>query len=315
MSRDPEALDDLEAALALCADPVERARISLALGRAQLPSGPARASGIKLPQRDLRPRRRTPELRLMLEAEALNADRLRGVGRERPRELEGEVAGGSTPGERAALAHVAAEAVATGERNRSEVAEIALRAWHSGTMIAEAGPEAALISFLGTTLAWCEEWTATLELCEAQLEAGRRRHAPVTISYALALRAGNPLRLGDLASAEADAEAVVSSLPASDPLAQMIAFGWLLESLVGRGRAREAAERLSEQRPDRGASGHRHRPLPAAQPRGRASRQRRSGGRRSSTTEGREPGRALRLPESGRLRLALPGRAGAAPAR
>ena len=241
--RDPSALDDLTEAIGLCRDPVERARIELLLGRARfyVVQLEASAEGCRQAIEDLDGADR--ELALLLEAEALNADRLRGA-RTGSAQLSRDVRSASSPGERAAAAQLAAEAVAAGDGSASEVAELALRSWRDGALLIEAGADAPVISFLGTTLSWCEEFERTLEVTDAQLDAGRRRHSPVIVSYALALRGGTRLRMGDLAQAEADAEQVVSALPASDPLAHMISFGWLLEVLIARGRPEEADSKL-----------------------------------------------------------------------
>ncbi|CAN5440669.1 hypothetical protein BH20ACT15_BH20ACT15_00490 [soil metagenome] len=250
-ARDPAAIEHLEAALELTGDPLERARVALELGDAlfYLVQLEKAASVCRRAAQELGPEDR--ELALILEAKSLNADRLRGAERERPRRLEPEVAGGNSPGERAVLVHVAAEAVATGERSAEAVQEIARRAWADGRLLQEAGAGAPRVSFLGTTLSWAEDFETTLALSDAELELGWRLGSPIAISYALALRSGTYLRLGDLARAEADAEQVVDALPASDPLAHMISYGWLLEAMVERGRAEEARGALE----DRGLTG------------------------------------------------------------
>ena len=244
-SRDPRAVDDLREALELTADPNERARISLSIGQATFHLGRfvEAAEICRSAIGGLDPKER--ELRLLLEAEALNADRLRGAGRERPHQLGSEVMGASSVGERAMLTHIAAELVAAGERPCDQVLELARSAWAGGQLIADVGADAPLVSFLGTTLAWCEDFEAVFELTSMQLEAGRSSRAPVTMSYALALRSGTRIRLGDPVGAEADAEQVVAALPASDPLAYMMCFGWLLESQLARGRAEDAAAALA----------------------------------------------------------------------
>jgi DNA-binding CsgD family transcriptional regulator len=245
MSRDPEGIENLEAAIDLCDEPEMRGRIALALAQAcfHLVRLEQAAAVSREAIAGLSPDDR--ELKLKLEAAALNADRLRGEGQERARSLEPEVAAARTAGERAALAHVAAEAMATGARPASEIAALASAAWAGGALLAENGADAPVVSFAGTTLAWCERFDEALSLAESQLDAGRREHSPVTVSYALALRSGVRLRLGQLADAEADAEEVVTELPATDPLAHMLCFGWLLESMVGRGRVDDAARMLA----------------------------------------------------------------------
>ncbi len=243
MSRDPSALASLTAALELAEHEDEAARISLAIGQACFYLGRLREGAAACRQR-IGSLKDEPELGLLLEAEALNAERLLGGEQARPRELAALVKGAKTTGERAVLVHVAAEAVARGDCEAKSVCADALAAWADGTLLEEVGPDAPLISFLGTTLAWAEDFGTALDLCRLQLEAGRRARNPVTASYALALRAGTRLRMGDLAAAEADAETVVSELPATDPLAYMISLGWLLEALVERGRPEQALEAL-----------------------------------------------------------------------
>jgi DNA-binding CsgD family transcriptional regulator len=244
LGRDPAGLDDLRAAIELSGDPIERAEIACVLGPAlfylvQLEES-ARvcreaAAGLGDEQR---------ELCLALEASALNADRLRGVEHERALGFESDVSAGATPGERAVLVHVAAAMVAAGDRPAADVLAVAHRAWAGGALLEEVGADDPLISFLGTTLSWAEDYEATFALTDAQLEAGRASRSPVTISYALALRSGTRLRIGELAAAKADAEQVVTDLPASDPLAQMITLGWLLELLIELGEVGEAERRL-----------------------------------------------------------------------
>ena len=245
IGRDPGAVADLREALTLTDDPAERGRISLAAGQASFhvgrfeeATGQCRSAIDELGDDDR-------ELKLLLEAEALNAERLQGGGRGRSNELLAEVEAGSSAGERAVLTHVAAELVASGEQPQAAVIEVARRAWSDGELIADVGSGAPVVSFLGTTLAWCEDFETVFELTRRQLNEGYSKRAPVTMSYALALRSGTRIRIGDLPGAEADAEQVVAALPASDPLAYMMCFGWMLESQLGRGRVEDASAALA----------------------------------------------------------------------
>ena len=245
-ARDPAAVESLAAAREDAAKPVDRARSALAQGQAcfylvRLDEA-ARTCRAAIAELD----GDEHELALMLEAEAMNADRLNGVEQDRPREIEPEVRLGRTPAERAVLVHVAGEAVARGDRTASEILGLCERAWGGGSLMEEVGADAPILSFLGTTLSWAEDFDAVFRLTRAQIERGRSQGSLMGISYGLALQSGTNLRIGDLARAESEAELVVSSLPASDPLAHMICFGWLLEVAVARGRADEAKATLAE---------------------------------------------------------------------
>ncbi len=76
------------------------------------------------------------ELALLLEAEAVSGELLRGVERSRPATLEATVGRAQSVGERALLVHVAGDLAARGTRPAGEVAEMCAvrstvaRSWH-----------------------------------------------------------------------------------------------------------------------------------------------------------------------------------------
>lgn len=234
------ALERLAKASALAPDPVERARIALVRGDALFHlvaleecSRVCREAIAELGDQDR-------ELRLALEATALNADALRGVRRERPTELAEEVSAGVTPGERAVLAHVIADLAATGAEPAESLRELGRRALADGKLLDEVGPSSPIYIYAGTAMAWAGAYEAVLETTTAGLEEARRRGSLIGISYSAALRSGTALLAGDLALAESDAELVVSGLPGADPMSYAVALAWLIEALVERGRVEEA---------------------------------------------------------------------------
>ena len=245
-ARDFAALEHLAAAAELATDPVERARIALVRGGALFHmialeecSRVCREAIAALGDAER-------ELRLALEATALSAEAVRGVNRDRPGELETEVAAAETAGERAVLAHVVADLAATGVRPAEQVRELGRRACGGTALLDEVGPASPIYIYAGTGLAWAGDLETVLELTTEGIERGRRSGSLVAVSYSAALRAGTALLAGDLALAEADSELVVAELPAADPMAYGIALGWLIETLVERDRAAEARAALEQ---------------------------------------------------------------------
>jgi DNA-binding CsgD family transcriptional regulator len=234
-ARDGLALDHLERAAALADDPVEHARIALALGNAlfyfvalEQCADVCREAIERLAGADR-------ELWLALEATALNAEALLGVNRERPGLLAAEVAAASTPGERAALVHVVADLASRGEVEAATVRALGQRALGDGRLLDQVGAASPVYIYAGTALAWLDDYAAAIDLTTRGLEQGRATGSRMTVAYALALRAGAELRAGDLPAAEADAEMVVDELAEADPMAYAVALAWWLEALVERG--------------------------------------------------------------------------------
>jgi len=244
--RDFEGLGHLEQAEALAPDPVEHGRIALARGNALFYfaaldqcSATCRAAIDDLGDSER-------ELRLALEATALNAEALLGVHRERPGGLAAEVGGAATPGERAVLVHVVADLAARGDLELARVRELAQRAVAGGRLLDEVGAASPVYIYAGTVLAWVDDFDTVIELTTRGLERGRATGSRMTVAYALALRAGARLRAGDVTGAETDAEMVVAELAEADPMAYAVALAWWLEALVARGdlaAARAALDR------------------------------------------------------------------------
>ena len=241
---DPDALPHLAEASEMGRDPVERGGIALVRGDAlfhlvalEQCSAVCQAAIADLGDEDR-------ELRLALEATALNADALLGVRRERPGELADEVAAGVTPAERAILAHVVADLAATGSQPAERVRALGRRALGEGKLLAEVGPASPIFIYAGTALAWAGAHEAVIEITTGALDDARRRGSLIGVSYSAALRSGTALLAGDLALAEADAELVVSGLPAADPMAYAVALAWLIESMIERGRVEDARAAL-----------------------------------------------------------------------
>ena len=239
-ARDFAALEHLAEAAMLALEPVEKAQIALVRGDALFHmialEECARVCREAIAELD----GDSHELRLVLEATALNADGVRGVNRGRPAELAAEVETAATAGERAVLVHVVADLAATGSAPAEEVRELGLRALADGKLLDEAGPASPIYIYAGTALAWAGDHATVLELTTEGLERGRRSGSLVAVSYSAALRGGTALLAGDLALAESDSELVVSELPAADPMAYAVALGWLIETWVERNRLEDA---------------------------------------------------------------------------
>ena len=184
------------------------------------------------------------ELRLSLEATALDADALRGVRREHPAELEEEVKAASTPGERRVLTHVISDLAATGERSSSDLRRAGRMILDGGRFLDEVGPTSPTYIYLGTALAWAGAYQDVVALTTHGIEEGRRSGSPVAISYSAALRSGVALLTGDLDLAEEDSELVVTELAGADPMSFAVALAWYIEVLVERGDPERAREVL-----------------------------------------------------------------------
>lgn len=242
--RDPAAVDHLAEASELASDPLVRGRLALVRGRALFHlialeecSTVCRAAMADLPQEER-------ELKLTLEATALDADALRGVRREHPAELREQVEAGATPGERLVLTHVLADQAATGSAPASEIREAGRRMIASGDLLAEFGANSPTYIYLGTALSWASAYEDVLKLTSEGLRRGKRDGLPAAVSYSAALRAGCALLAGDLDLAEADSSLVVDELADADAMSFAVALAWHLEVLVHRGRLGEARRRL-----------------------------------------------------------------------
>ncbi len=242
--RDLDGLRDFDHATSLAASPLERARTALLHGEALFHFGELdQCSRVCLAAvAELGDGHR--ELALQLHAMAFNADGVTGSRRDRPATFFDEVADAETPGERAVLAHVVADAAARGSWTAKEVREVGLRALADGALLSDVGAASPTYIFCGTALAWADEFEAVIDVTSLGLEIGERRGSRMAIAYSLALHAGVLLRSGRLREAEQSAARVVDELADADPMSYGISVAWLVQALVEQGRVAEAREAL-----------------------------------------------------------------------
>lgn len=259
-ARDPEGIEHLAVAAQLAPDALAAARV--ALRHADALFHLARLAECSTVCRDALEALRDDgdearELRLTLEASALNADALLGERRDRPQVLADAVAQGGTPGERRVLVHVAADLAAAGTADAPEVARIARAAVDGGSLVADVGPASPLFVYAGTALAWAGDYEAAHELSERGVDLARRQGSLVGLAYATSLRAGVAVYRGDLQQAEVDARLVLDELAEADPMCFAVTLGWAIDVAVERGetaavRARLDASWLAGPLPDLG---------------------------------------------------------------
>lgn len=238
-ARDPEGIALLRAAYEAEPDPARRAEAALALGHALFWNARFEESGLLC--REAAADTTDRELALLLEAEAVSGELLRGVERSRPATFESSVGRGASVGEQALLVHVAGDLAARGTRDAGDVAAMVRRAMAGGTLLDRMGPASPMLAFAVTTLVWAEDFDTALELVAWGDDLARRRGSRVGVAYASALRAGVRQRLGDLVGCTNDARLVLDDYPAEDPLATMSALAFLVEALIDQGAGDEAA--------------------------------------------------------------------------
>lgn len=239
-ARDPEGIELLRAAHAAEQDPGRRADAALALGHALFWNARFEESGAVC--REAAASTTDRELALLLEAEAVSGELLRGVERSRPATFEPAVDAGTTVGERALLVHVAGDLAARGTRSATEIGAMVRRAVDDGVLLGRTGPASPMLAFAVTTAVWAEDFDTALELVAWGDELARRRGSRVGVAYASALRAGVRQRLGDLRGCIHDARLVLDEYPAEDPLATMSALAFLIEALVDQDDHAAAAQ-------------------------------------------------------------------------
>lgn len=241
---DPVAVDHLAEAATLADDPVLRGRIALVRGESlfhlielEKCSSVCREAIDELPGTER-------ELKLQLEATALDADALRGVRRHHPATLEDGCRKASTPGERRVLSHVIADQSATGSATAESIRATGRLILDQTDYLEEVGPTSPTYIYLGTALAWAGAYDDALAITTRGIELGRSSGSPVAISYSAALRAGVALLAGNLDLAEEDSELIVTELAGADPMSYAVALGWYLEVLAEKGNVERAQETL-----------------------------------------------------------------------
>ena len=242
--REREALSHFDQATRLAGSPLDRARTALLHGEALFHFGELeRCSRVCLAAvSELGDAHR--ELALQLHSMAFNADGVTGSRRDRAAAFLDEVAEAASPGQRAVLTHVVADAAARGSWTAVKVREMGRRALAGGALLADVGAASPTYIFCGTALAWADEFRTVIDLTERGLEIGERSGSRMAIAYSSALHAGVLLRSGRLEDAEESATRVVEELADADPMAYGISVGWLIDSVREQGRVEDARKAL-----------------------------------------------------------------------
>jgi DNA-binding CsgD family transcriptional regulator len=245
----PAAVDHLQEALSLSSQPSERAEIARELAVPLIHSGHMteavdlleRATG-ELVDVDR-------ELRLELEADIIGARRLhprmREAALERIQDLRAARLEGRTFGERVALSAVALEP-GSPPGKAAESIECAERALGNGRLLAEAGVESPAFWYAATALILADAFERADRVLDSAHSEARAQGSTVGLSLGFAFRALLRYRTGQLADAEADARQALDISPSGRWAASVYALMFLIEILLERGRAEEAAEAVAE---------------------------------------------------------------------
>jgi DNA-binding CsgD family transcriptional regulator len=244
-------IQHLSDALSLASEPGERAEIARELAVPLMHGGAVREAvrlleraAAELPDGDA-------ELRLMLEADLIGAGRLDPALREeamaRLRDLERAGLEGTTLGERVALSAVAIEA-ASPDRTAAETIEFAQRGLGGGKLLGDAGVEAPSFWFATGALILADGYELAEPVVESALAEASLRGSPVGSALGLCFRALLEYRTGRLVEAEADACHAIDIDPGYWWAPSVYALAFLIDVLLDRGRAEEAAEAIERSR-------------------------------------------------------------------
>jgi DNA-binding CsgD family transcriptional regulator len=149
---------------------------------------------------------------------------------------------GDTPGEAILLGHLIFRRVSAGA-TAAEVAQLAERAARQADALAENGITTTAFSGVVLGLRWCDRLQRAEQVLDRAIAIARRHGSMLDFANALGLRAEVHVRRGLLREAEADARAAVAvELEGRWGFARGV--NGLLQSLLGQGRADEAARTL-----------------------------------------------------------------------
>jgi DNA-binding CsgD family transcriptional regulator len=255
----PAAVEHLQEALGLSSQPSERAEIARELAVPLMHSGHIteavdlleRVSG-ELVELD---RELDRELRLQLEADIIGARRLhpelRKAALERIRALRAAHLEGRTFGERVALSAVSLEP-GSPDGKASQSIECAERALGDGRLLAEAGVESPAFWYAATALILADAFDPADRVLESALSQSGNQGSTLGLAMGFAFRALLRYRTGRLADAEADARQALDISPSARWAASVYALLFLIEILLERGRAEEAAQAVAESGLDTG---------------------------------------------------------------
>ena len=253
-ARLPEAAGRMEEAQLLSSTATERARAALGLSMvrflaAELPEAVAACENALTDADDL-----DRELLLGLEFQSSATRMVGGLPDAqtfgRLLALEQEVGRCETAAERSLLALIALVFAATTARSALDVLELAEAAWGDGQLLVEVRSEHSALSAPATTVAVTAATIAialagrlnrAIEVWTAGVEDGRARGSMPLYADSLSLRASGRAWTGDLAGAEADADAALALLPADDPIHRPTALSALVDVHIERGSFDQAA--------------------------------------------------------------------------
>jgi DNA-binding CsgD family transcriptional regulator/tetratricopeptide (TPR) repeat protein len=239
------AIDHLREALSVVTDARERAGVARELGNAftivdRFPDAVAILEPAieQLGEAD-------QDLAQALEAQLLGAAALhlstRPAHREHLRRVNAMTLGDS-PTERQLLANLALWNSSEGAR-ASVVKHLAERALAGGKLLAEAGPDSQMFYTAANALLYAEEFELARAWFDRALAEARSRGSLFGFAMASAMRSECDYRMGDLAEAEADAQAGIDAGGPGHWVLAPVAIGTLAQVWIERGQI-AAAERL-----------------------------------------------------------------------
>jgi DNA-binding CsgD family transcriptional regulator len=236
------ALDHLREALSMVTDVRERAEIACDLGNAftivdRFPDAVAILEHAIEELGDV-----DRALAQALEAQLLGAAALHLSTRPAHREHLGRVNAmtlGDTPTERQLLANLALWNSSEGAP-ASIVKDLAERALAGGKLLAEAGPDSQMFYAATNSLLYIEEFVLARAWFDRAQAESRARGSLFGFAMASSMRCECDYRMGDLAEAEADAQAAIEAGGPSHWVLAPVAIGTLAQVLIERGQVRAA---------------------------------------------------------------------------
>lgn len=247
---DQEGFELLRSALEMSQDPVERGRISLTLARG-LANHARPTEAVEVLDAALRELKgRDPALAGALQAElvaqAMSNLATNAMADEQLADLQASdpEAAEANPRLSAILAiHAICDAVSPSEAQAArEATDAAVREAH------EAGVEdVGILVFLGIALTWSEQFERAQRLWARVRAEAEREGSPLGLAMAACFECDTALRIGDVARAEAGAQATVEFVLREDwgPDALSFPLAFLVEALLERGLTDEAMSRLA----------------------------------------------------------------------
>lgn len=249
----PEAIERLEQALELLADPRERAKLLLRLGRLLHESGqPAEASAAL--ERGLEELDGADEsLALELETAFLDTAWLDSSRADKAAELRTALASrpldGRQMGDRVYLAQSTMAELFKAESSEAVIA-YAERLVGGDTLLSEEGPDSLSLWIAVGALSWSDALDSAERITAAALEEARRRGSVTAAAQALYARSWPRYWRGEISDAVADAQAAVDAWSSGAGYGKYLpaAQHWLAVALIERGEldAAEAALELDD---------------------------------------------------------------------